>query len=348
MIDNCRLSVTDQAGNINNISINIVHVHNYTQEITKTATCTEDGIITYSCACGDTYTEPIPASGDHNFVDNICSICGKNEYEDFELNWATISKTGLISLNDGTFISNNVTIPDIFEFDRIKYKTTSINLYYNRFDEASNVTSLILPNTITEINSLTAFHNSESIIIPESVKKLGRSIIMPGANMKTIYINSIFDETNLPFQYYDTNLSYGYKLVIGEKITSLQYLFCNNSTTSTQGDHSIKEIEIRGSVSIIPRRLFSLLINMEKITLPNKIETIESDAFTSCINLVTINIPDSIKRIESMAFYNCKKLSLNIPNTIESIEEDAFRGVAHIYYNGNLTSNNNWGALDMN
>ena len=54
MIDNCRLSVTDQAGNINNISINIVHVHNYTQEITKTATCTEYGIITYSCACGVT------------------------------------------------------------------------------------------------------------------------------------------------------------------------------------------------------------------------------------------------------------------------------------------------------
>ena len=37
------------------------HTHKYTE--TTTVTCTENGLITYTCDCGDTYTEEIPALG---------------------------------------------------------------------------------------------------------------------------------------------------------------------------------------------------------------------------------------------------------------------------------------------
>ena len=66
--------------------------HEYSDEITKEATCAESGEITYSCPkCGDSYTEEIPATGDHDYVEeitieascthtgvltNTCSICG--------------------------------------------------------------------------------------------------------------------------------------------------------------------------------------------------------------------------------------------------------------------------------
>ncbi len=39
------------------------HTHKYTSEVTKAATCTEKGIKTFTCECGDTYTEVIPAKG---------------------------------------------------------------------------------------------------------------------------------------------------------------------------------------------------------------------------------------------------------------------------------------------
>ena len=39
------------------------HVHEYTSEVTKEATCTEEGVTTYTCECGDSYTESIPALG---------------------------------------------------------------------------------------------------------------------------------------------------------------------------------------------------------------------------------------------------------------------------------------------
>ncbi|MBR5593890.1 MAG: hypothetical protein IKW46_07455 [Bacteroidaceae bacterium] len=45
--------------------------------VTKTPTCTEDGIITYTCTlCGATKTEVVPAVA-HNYVDGACAVCGK-------------------------------------------------------------------------------------------------------------------------------------------------------------------------------------------------------------------------------------------------------------------------------
>ncbi len=40
----------------------VEHVHKYTATETP-ATCTEDGVITYTCKCGEAYTETIPATG---------------------------------------------------------------------------------------------------------------------------------------------------------------------------------------------------------------------------------------------------------------------------------------------
>lgn len=42
------------------------HFHNYTSAVTKEATCTVEGELTYSCACGDSYTEVILVT-EHNW-----------------------------------------------------------------------------------------------------------------------------------------------------------------------------------------------------------------------------------------------------------------------------------------
>lgn len=51
------------------------HKHSYTETITKEPTCTEAGEKTYTCGCGESYTEEIPAKG-HNYVDGVCDGCG--------------------------------------------------------------------------------------------------------------------------------------------------------------------------------------------------------------------------------------------------------------------------------
>lgn len=55
--------------------------HSYKGWITAEATCGADGVMTYTCSsCGDSYTEAIPAIGNHTYdndCDTTCNICGE-------------------------------------------------------------------------------------------------------------------------------------------------------------------------------------------------------------------------------------------------------------------------------
>ena len=59
------------------------HEHSYTEELTKQPTCTEEGEKIFTCDCGDTYTEIIPAKGHTEVIDKAvpatCTTDGKTE-----------------------------------------------------------------------------------------------------------------------------------------------------------------------------------------------------------------------------------------------------------------------------
>ena len=65
-----------------------VHAHAYTATVTTAATCTTPGVRIYACACGESYTEEIPAMG-HSYVRTeengnyvyTCSACGDSYSE---------------------------------------------------------------------------------------------------------------------------------------------------------------------------------------------------------------------------------------------------------------------------
>ena len=58
----------------------LAHTHSYTSSVTKAATCTDTGVLTYSCSCGDSYTEAIAALG-HSYSTTAtaatCTEAGK-------------------------------------------------------------------------------------------------------------------------------------------------------------------------------------------------------------------------------------------------------------------------------
>lgn len=60
------------------------HEHSYQEEVTKEATCTEAGEKTFTCDCGDSYTEEIAALG-HEYTDTVtkeptCTEEGEKTY----------------------------------------------------------------------------------------------------------------------------------------------------------------------------------------------------------------------------------------------------------------------------
>ena len=84
----------------------VPHEHDYHETHRVDPTCTEDGYVEYTCDCGDTYTDPLPAAG-HSWGEwthagdgeevRSCEVCGAEDYrttgEDtysvrmFFLNW---------------------------------------------------------------------------------------------------------------------------------------------------------------------------------------------------------------------------------------------------------------------
>lgn len=70
----------------------------YDTKLTKRPTCFEDGVLTYTCDCGDTYEEPV-AKTEHKYVEKVtkdptcttagektftCSLCGDSYTEPIE------------------------------------------------------------------------------------------------------------------------------------------------------------------------------------------------------------------------------------------------------------------------
>ena len=91
--------VTDNNGttlySLNPYYIESLHKHKYTSKVTKEPTCKETGIRTYTCECGDIYTESI-ATIDHKYQYKLvkqstckeeglgkytCTVCGDNYTE---------------------------------------------------------------------------------------------------------------------------------------------------------------------------------------------------------------------------------------------------------------------------
>ena len=60
------------------------HKHSYSSKVTTAATCTADGVKTFTCSCGDSYTESIPATGHSYSVTSetagTCSTAGSKTY----------------------------------------------------------------------------------------------------------------------------------------------------------------------------------------------------------------------------------------------------------------------------
>lgn len=66
------------------------HSHSYVETVTANPTCSNPGTKTFTCACGDSYTESIPATGEHQWVENTEIVhhdeIGHNESTPIEVN----------------------------------------------------------------------------------------------------------------------------------------------------------------------------------------------------------------------------------------------------------------------
>ena len=153
------------------LETHVTHKHNYVTTITKEPTCTETGEKTFTCDCGDSYTEEIPAKG-HNFENGECTDCGEKEADPYETapanaysNWNyTLDDTNnIITLNYYKGSETDVIVYANYVIGEKTYKTqlkSNKQGYYESRTYAYMFNADSHPNTATED---TKFTNNEKI-----------------------------------------------------------------------------------------------------------------------------------------------------------------------------------------
>ena len=240
-----------------------------------------------------------------------------------------------------------------------------VEIESSAFNGCANLTSIIIPDSITSIGDF-AFENCSgltSITIPDSVTSIGdhafyncsslTSITVSENNKYFSSLNGVLfnkDKTEL-VTYLIGNERTEYAIPdsvtsIGDrafyKCSSLTSIIIPDSVTSI-GDHAFYNCLTSITVSENNKYFSSLngvLFNKDKTelitypignerteyTIPDSVTSIGNFAFYNCSSLTSITIPDSVASIGNSAFYNCSSLTnIKLPDVIDIISGNTFR-----------------------
>lgn len=163
-------------------------------------------------------------------------------------------------------------------------------------DENTEITSLVIPSSITNIGNyvFSGYSSLSSVTIPNSVTSIGKGSFDGCSGLVSVTIpNSVTNIGNFAFSY------------------------CTGLTTVT----------IPNSVASIGASSFQYCAGLTSVTIPNSVTSIEISTFYGCTGLTSVIIPNSVTNIGEWAFCECSELtSVIIPNTVTNIGSEAFNG----------------------
>ena len=278
------------------------HTHNFGEwSIIKNETCTEGGVKTCYCDCGEKQSDIIPAAGhieviipaieptytETGFTEGkCCGVCGVILVEQtvVEYNYENL-ESGLYDEEDQIIATweelvnqygMDVTLRySVMPGSENYYLTTVTAPYYvltNNENLAAGV-KLVIDDSVTSIE-YAAFYKCnflESIVIPDSVTFI---------NLEAFSYCTALESVNIPY----------------------------------------------GTV-FLKRNAFVGCTALKSIEIPNTVIRIDDFAFGDCASLEKVVIPDSITAIGRYAFYNCSSLKeITIAESVTSIGEGAFWG----------------------
>ena len=171
---------------------------------------------------------------------------------------------------------------------------------------AKNVTSFIVPENVTKINSQAFEHcqSLENIMISKNVVDIGYLALSVSS------VNSIVvDENNVAYKSISGNL---YSKDGG---TLLTYARGNINTS----------FEIPQDVTKIQSYAFYGCDNLESLTIPSTVCEIPTNTILACNNLKTVKFSSGVVKVSTRSISNCASLEkIIIPKTVTHIDNYAF------------------------
>ena len=253
-------------------------------------------------------------------------------YYDFSGDEAYVTYKAMPPTNNKEAYSGSIAIPDEVIYNDKTYNVTRIG--NNAFQGCSDLTSVIIPNSVMFIN-LSAFENCSnlaSVAIGESVSYIGDYAFSCCSNLTSINIpESVTSVGERAFQYCISMTS----CVVPDNVKSFGirvFLGCTN----------LKSCVIGNGVTSIGEGVFSNCYALTDITIGSNVQSIGYLAFQGCRSLPSIVIPEGVTSMGGAAFYGSSALaSVSLPNSLTAISSQAFQGCSKlktVTVGSNLTS----------
>ena len=205
--------------------------------------------------------------------------------------------------------------------------------FYMKNEEGNwyEVTEIVIPNTITEIdsNQFYGFENVTSIIIPESVTSIEScafgncsaiTSIEISENVQSIGIRAFENCSSLMDVYYRGTIESWCNFLFQDNYReSSPMYYAKHFYMKNEEDnwYEVTEIVIPNTITKIGNYQFCGFENITRITIPNSVTSIEAYAFSNCRSLINIEIPDSVISIGTAAFRSCESLiNITIPESV--------------------------------
>lgn len=178
------------------------------------------------------------------------------------------------------------------------------HIAYGAFRECINLTSVIIPDSVTDISGRIFYgcSNLAEIVLPDNLTNIGEFAFA--------YCNNLTE------------------VIIPDSVTSID-------TGAFSNCSNLSYINLPDSITNIGDSAFSKCVSLTSVAIPDSITTVGSYMFDGCSNLIEIVLPDGLTSIGRFTFDDCINLEyIDIPENVTSIGMFAFNNTG-IYKNIN-------------